>query len=219
MEKVRYMISDAASHIRVESHVLRYWEEELDLKVPRNEMGHRYYTEENLRQFEQIKQWKEEGYSLKAIREMLHSTDDEEIAEAVPKAKTVSPEKSAGQTPTKRVEVSKELPEAAPKTLPERKNAGKVEQFQALLTQIVHNAIADNNQALGAEISQQVEERVLKEMNYLMRDREEKEEERFRKLDEAIRLRQKKNRREHTKKEKKRNRTNRMHLLARGTSG
>ena len=34
MEKVRYMISDAASLVNVESHVLRYWEEELDLNIP-----------------------------------------------------------------------------------------------------------------------------------------------------------------------------------------
>ena len=55
MEEVRYMISDAANLLHVESHVLRYWEEELELEVPRNEMGHRYYTEENIRQFEQIR--------------------------------------------------------------------------------------------------------------------------------------------------------------------
>lgn len=41
MEKVRYMISDAANIVNVESHVLRYWEDELELNVPRNELGHR----------------------------------------------------------------------------------------------------------------------------------------------------------------------------------
>ena len=61
MEKVRYMISDAAALVNVESHVLRYWEEELELTVPRNEMGHRYYTKENIEQFMKIKEWKEQG--------------------------------------------------------------------------------------------------------------------------------------------------------------
>ena len=32
MEKVRYMISDASSMVNVESHVLRYWEDELELE-------------------------------------------------------------------------------------------------------------------------------------------------------------------------------------------
>ena len=45
VENTRYMISDAANIVNVESHVLRYWEEELELAIPRNEMGHRYYME------------------------------------------------------------------------------------------------------------------------------------------------------------------------------
>ena len=48
MGEVRFMISEAAKQVNVESHVLRYWEEELDLTIPRNEMGHRYYTREHL---------------------------------------------------------------------------------------------------------------------------------------------------------------------------
>ena len=72
VEHVRYMISDAANIVNVESHVLRYWEEELELQIPRNEMGHRYYTEENIAQFQKIKEWKEQGYQLKAIRMMIH---------------------------------------------------------------------------------------------------------------------------------------------------
>ena len=55
MEKVRYMISDAANIVNVESHVLRYWEDELELNVPRNELGHRYYTKENIQEFQRIK--------------------------------------------------------------------------------------------------------------------------------------------------------------------
>ena len=78
MENVRYMISDAANIVNVESHVLRYWEEELELAIPRNEMGHRYYTEENIAQFQKIKEWKEQGYQLKAIRMMIHNIPEQE---------------------------------------------------------------------------------------------------------------------------------------------
>ena len=53
-EKI-YMISDAAKQVKVEAHVLRYWEEELELPVKRNEMGHRFYTEEDIEQFRKIK--------------------------------------------------------------------------------------------------------------------------------------------------------------------
>ena len=73
MDKVRYMISDAASLVNVEAHVLRYWEEELELNIPRNEMGHRYYTKENIQQFLKIKELKEQGYQLKAIKMVIQN--------------------------------------------------------------------------------------------------------------------------------------------------
>ena len=73
MEKVRYMISDASSMVNVESHVLRYWEDELELNIPRNEMGHRYYTQENIKEFQYIKELKEKGYQLKAIKMIVHN--------------------------------------------------------------------------------------------------------------------------------------------------
>ena len=77
MEKVRYMISDAANIVNVESHVLRYWEDELELNVPRNELGHRYYTKENIQEFQRIKELKEQGYQLKAIRMIVHNMPPE----------------------------------------------------------------------------------------------------------------------------------------------
>ena len=61
MGDVHYMISEAAKHVGVESHVLRYWEEELDLPIGRTEMGHRHYTEEDIQLFSCIKELKEQG--------------------------------------------------------------------------------------------------------------------------------------------------------------
>lgn len=48
MHEVRYMISEASKLIDVEQHTLRYWEEELELNISRNEMGHRYYKNEDI---------------------------------------------------------------------------------------------------------------------------------------------------------------------------
>ena len=36
MGEVRFMISEAAKQVHVESHVLRYWEEELELVIDSN---------------------------------------------------------------------------------------------------------------------------------------------------------------------------------------
>lgn len=62
------LISDAAKQVKVESHVLRYWEEELHLPIKRNELGHRYYTKEDVERFKEIKSMKERGLQLKAIK-------------------------------------------------------------------------------------------------------------------------------------------------------
>lgn len=70
-EKTIYYISEAAKKVQVENHVLRYWEEELQLPIKRNEMGHRYYTEQDVKQLQEIKLLKEQGLQLKAIRTVL----------------------------------------------------------------------------------------------------------------------------------------------------
>ena len=165
MENVRYMISDAANIVNVESHVLRYWEEELELQIPRNEMGHRYYTEENIAQFHKIKEWKEQGYQLKAIRMMIHNSSQgighEEDME----------DRMGGNV----IQMNREYLEPEQGVLPQRhggpvSNTVKLEQFQAMMSTIVKRAMEENNQALSQEVGVQVGERVLKEMNYLMRE-------------------------------------------------
>lgn len=70
MSKI-YLITEAANEVEVENHVLRYWEEELSLPVHRNELGHRYYTEDDVKLFQKIKYMKEQGLQLKAIKLVL----------------------------------------------------------------------------------------------------------------------------------------------------
>ena len=214
MEKVRYMISDAANIVNVESHVLRYWEDELALSIPRNEMGHRYYTKENIQEFQKIKELKEQGYQLKAIRMIVHNGPLEGLtADPLEQARSSSQAQLASQDLSQAQ--SQDLPQVqsavAPQTQPQAQspaapqtqspmstqvqevsqsildNTDKMSQFTDLMSQIVGKAIEENNQALSQNISEEVGKQVIKEMNYLMREREEIEEERFRKLDAAIR--------------------------------
>ena len=176
MEKVRYMISDAANIVNVESHVLRYWEDELELDIPRNELGHRYYTKENINEFQRIKDLKEQGYQLKAIRMIVHNLQPEAAMEEMPQQQP--PQAMPVQQPVTALQESEQSILA---------NTDKMAQFTELMTQIVGKAIAANNGELSKNISEDVGQQVIKEMNYLMREREEAEEERFRKLDAAIR--------------------------------
>ena len=70
MEETIYSVSQAVKLLETQSHVLRYWEEELALPIKRNEMGHRYYTRWDIQVFLSIKELKKRGYSLKEIGEL-----------------------------------------------------------------------------------------------------------------------------------------------------
>ena len=181
MDKQRYMISDAAALVKVESHVLRYWEEELDLTIPRNEMGHRYYTKENIGQFFKIKEWKEKGYQLKAIKILIHNGGNEELLHQMPEF----------QESSTQMERKEGLMTQANDQMPVNKevadNTRRMEQFQAMMTEIIRNAIEENNENLSKEVGEEVRTRILKEMNYLAREQEDAQEERYRKLDALIR--------------------------------
>lgn len=71
MNDTIYYISEASKKVEVEPHVLRYWEDELKLSIGRNEMGHRCYTGKDIETLRRIKQLKEQGLQLKAIRTVL----------------------------------------------------------------------------------------------------------------------------------------------------
>lgn len=72
MVKEKYLINEAAKEVRVETHVLRYWEEELELSIGRNEQGHRIYTQEDIDRFIEIKNLKDQGLQLKAVKTILN---------------------------------------------------------------------------------------------------------------------------------------------------
>ncbi len=183
MDQVRYMISDAAKLVEVESHVLRYWEEELELPIARNEMGHRYYTEDDIQLLKHIKKLKERGYQLKAIK-----MDISENGELIPREETLP----------------QELPREKTEVL--NSNAEKMQQFQNALSKALGQALRENQESLGRELGSRVADQVTKEMNYQFRVQEEKQEAYFRKLDERIQNVKKKNakiKKEKVKPEKK----------------
>ena len=75
MSEIRYMISDAARQVGVEAHVLRSWEEELDIKVGRTELGHRYYTDKTIYIMKKVKELRDKGFQLKAIKVLIPETE------------------------------------------------------------------------------------------------------------------------------------------------
>ena len=71
--------------------------------------------------------------------------------------------------------------------------SGQLEQVQRLLNHVIGRAMEENCEKLSQDIAYMVHEKLLKEMDYLMRVADEKEDERFRQLDEMIRACQKDN--------------------------
>ena len=255
--------------IDVEPHVLRYWEEELGMEIPRNEMGHRYYTDKEVRLFTMVRDLKDKGFQLKAIKMILSAIDSEENSnkiisldeirknyenaqkqenEDTPKNNSANPDiqlKDNGQSKinsgtaknvstmefsqntasktsdgnqsklTERGEMiqSKSQSDTAQQTvvgedqenheetglLASRMSGDvsvpltseeKMAHFKYMMDSIVMQALKKNNQTLEKQISDQISERLISEMDMLLKLQEEREEERYRNIDEMIRQRQ-----------------------------
>ncbi len=181
MEEKRYMISDTSRMLGIESHVLRYWEEELDIVIPRNEMGHRYYTEFHINLLRNVKKLKQQGYGLRAIKMMI-SDPNKEIHIEEGRSREL---KDLGMA------MGKERLEVVDVTM----NA-KLEQFQKIMDCIVEKAMRESTKNLGKELSDHVSQNVMKGMNYIARVQDEKEEERYKRLDQLLRSRQVESRKE-----------------------
>ncbi len=114
-----YFISEASKLVGVEAHVLRYWEEQLELPIKRNEMGHRYYIEEDIRLMQSIKQIMEKGIQLRAVKMILPGLMEHredilmELTGAVPEPLSV-PEKEDGQEVAASQEEAVEFPYEEP---------------------------------------------------------------------------------------------------------
>ena len=192
MDEVHYLISDASRKVDVEAHVLRYWEEELELGIPRNEMGHRYYTDFHIRLFKQVKNLKEKGYQLKAIKHALEQMKKDGKLEGELTDELLEQDMDAALKELKEEESTAMV--AAGEGMPLSASAEeKMAQFQQMMNLIIGRALEVNNEKLSQDISRMVNDKVLKEIDYLMRVADERDEERFRQLDETIRLYQKEN--------------------------
>lgn len=187
----RYLISEAARQTGVEAHVLRFWEEELKLEIPRNEQGHRYYTEEHIAVFEHIKNMKLQGYPLKSIKDSLEQKQQVEESTVAEKMEDFSVQTELGKGLKTEGEKNISIPirfarERSQGTLTQ---ADRLVEFESIVYDIVTEALRNNNEYQAKEISDRVGDKVVKEMNYLMRENEENMEAHFRKLDEALRNR------------------------------
>lgn len=201
MGEVRFMISEAAKQVRVESHVLRYWEEELGLTIGRTEMGHRYYTKDDIQLFCCIKKLKDEGMllkdlkplipELKATRLKLKSPDGQSEASASQESKEKSGFKAVQSADKSSVPSVRENHSETPMTAEaEVIPVTQLEQVRSLIGDVLTEVVTENNETLKKDISKAVTTDVMREMDFLFQAKERQEEEHFRKLDCLIRQQQ-----------------------------
>ncbi len=180
MVQTMYFISEAAKEVKVENHVLRYWEEELNLPVRRNEQGHRYYTKEDIERFIYIKELKEEGLQLKAIRSLLEKQGvvDAKVSkvmqERVGEKNKVEEGMEKNISPQLMILNSNKLKTQRNFEIVDEDKQEKAYRLQMLLKAMIADAVSENNRELGNEIKEIVQ----KEMDYQFRMQEEREEER-----------------------------------------
>lgn len=168
-----YSISEAASMVEVETHVLRYWEEELDINIRRNDMGHRCYSERDIKILQRVKTLKDKGIQLKAIKELVHKMYDMLDEKAID---------------TVRLECEdEELMNVENEQKESRIVDFKMAQFQNMMDKIVSSSIKENLKLITQSVSAAVSDDVIKQMDVLIKEKEEQEEARYRKLDATIR--------------------------------
>lgn len=220
MAETRYIISDAARMINVEPHVLRYWEEELAIEIPRNELGHRYYTEKEIHLFENIRDLKEKGFQLKAIRLIITTLNEDapfgkkenaevnmtedELAAASPAASQEQedrehhkPEDQISGNETTGGSEEKEIKEKEDRPVPVEARPYKVlsaedkmKHFKTIMDGIVTEALQRNNVQLENTMISQVTDVVIQELGKVEERQEGQSERYYKLLDEAIRGKQ-----------------------------
>lgn len=192
--------------------MLRYWEKELNLDIPKNEMGHRYYREEEMEMLRCVKELKARGFQLKTIRQILtelqmgkgqavdtlraiQKEEQEEENSDMPQGQQEKGyyekrEKDRAADPAEDyIDRKENVVPIRRETFPEvsKVQEQKMLEFEDIMRRIVGHAMKENSHILGAEIGEQVSGKVVKEMDYLLRLQEEREEKHFQSLDNMIR--------------------------------
>lgn len=184
-----YAIHEVAKEVDVETHVLRYWEEELELPILRNEKGHRVYTKDDIRRFSKIKKLRDQGLQLKAVRHVLNQTHEKETEECCENAEYSILQRQAMKN--SRYNDAKTLqlrPVYGMKNEIKMKDDAQIQDFQQeklarmqfLFQKLIKDVVEENNITLVHELSENIKGDILKELDYQFRLYEEQEEERER---------------------------------------
>ncbi|MGN0507211.1 MAG: MerR family transcriptional regulator [Lachnospiraceae bacterium] len=182
----RYTISEIAKMMGIEQSVLRSTEKQLGLEIPRSEGNRRYYREAEVTLLKDVQKLREEGFTFRMIKLLLPKLSEvlelktEERRSLRLKMKKILADMQAEEE-EEDTSVAK-IPNGEPVEGTEENG-----QAYAVFGTVMTELLTQNNKALLEEMDTRIAQRIMKEMNYLFRERESLEEERYRKLDRTIR--------------------------------
>lgn len=70
-----YTISEVSEITGYASHVIRYYEKEFEIEIPRNNSNHRYFTYKEIETLQYIKTLQDKGFSNKQIKLIIKSPE------------------------------------------------------------------------------------------------------------------------------------------------
>ena len=178
-EKDFLTVKDVAEMLATEPYVLRFYEKELNLTIKRNSKGHRVYSMENVEMFKKIQDMREQGLQLKAIEGIVHDSNAEtrETYEQLSSIQ-IAPVTALKRQETLEVDITD-------------MEDGKVKQFSLMMKEMFMQALVEYSdqskwemkETIKKEVDVAVEEKIA-ELKVLQTN---KNEEYYKKLDEAMR--------------------------------
>lgn len=145
-----YTVQQTAEATGVKPYVLRYWEDELNLCIGRNELGHRYYTGYDIQLFLNIRELKNRGLKLSAIKELIP-----QIAQNAPgfernKIKLLESREANEQEEKESLQEDKAV-ETLKKELEQEQEeeSWKIIEFQKILERLIRQELQIKNEGEG----------------------------------------------------------------------
>ena len=184
----RYSISEIAKMLGIEQSVLRSTEKQLGLEIPRSEGNRRYYRESEVTLLKDVQKLREEGFTFRMIKLLLPNLS--EVLELKTEERRNLRLRMKKILVDMQAEEEEEEEDTSIARVPSGELAGETkekEQAYTVFGTVMTELLKQNNKALLKEMDAKIAQRIMKEMNYLFRERESLEEERYRRLDRTIR--------------------------------
>lgn len=191
MGEKTFSIKEVTEILDIEAYVLRYYEKELELDILRNTQGHRIYRHGDIEQLRHIKELREQGLELRAIKNVLTHGDGDSLESLEQLSATVNKPISLEARKMQKVDL------ADPEDL-------IMVKFQGVMGNMIENAVTASvtktfemilcefKSQMQSEINDEVDKIVAKKLMELENASKERDEEHYRKIDELLRERQRK---------------------------